>query len=96
MDTDSFILDITTYDMDMFLTTNKDFFDLSNYSNDSSLYDPTNENVIGKFKYEISTRSISKFVSLSGKCYAFLLHPEENIKRAKGVQHCKVDHQLTF
>ncbi len=96
MDADSFILDITTDDIDTFLTTNKDFFDLSNYSNDSPLYDPTNENVIGKFKNEISTRYISKFISLSGKCYALLLHPELTIKRAKGVQYCIVDHQLTF
>ncbi len=96
MDTDSFILDIATDDLEPFLSANKDFFDLSNYSKDSQLYDPTNENVIGKFKNEISTKQIAKFISLSGKCYALQLYPEETIKKAKGVQNCILQRELTF
>ncbi len=96
MDTDSFILHIFANDIDPFLAAYKDFFDFSNYPKDNALYNPSNENVIGKFKNEISDATISKFILLSGKCYALQLHPERTIKKAKGVQNCIVENELSF
>ncbi len=96
MDTDSFVLNVFASNVDEFLLRNKDFFDLSNYPKSSALYDPTNENVIGKFKNEVSHAVIRKFIALSSKCYALQLYPEKTIKRAKGVQNCIVEKELTF
>ena len=69
-DTDSLILNIKNEDPYEVMKSNKDYFDLSNFPKTSSLYDNTNNKIIGKFKDEMSDNYISEFVGLRSKMYA--------------------------
>ena len=48
----------------------KDLFDFSNYSKDSTFYDDTNKNVIGKMKDEYGGAIIDQFIGLKSKMYS--------------------------
>ena len=48
----------------------KDLFDFSNYSKDSTFYDDTNNNVIGKMKDEYGGAIIDQFIGLKSKMYS--------------------------
>ena len=48
----------------------KDLFDFSNYSKDSTFYDDTNKNVIGKMKNEYGGAIIDQFIGLKSKMYS--------------------------
>ena len=49
------------------MKSNNEYFDLSNFPKTSSLYDNTNNKIIGKFKDEMSDNYISEFVGLRSK-----------------------------
>ena len=48
----------------------KDLLDFSNYSKDSTFYDDTNKNVIGKMKHEYGGAIIDQFIGLKSKMYS--------------------------
>ena len=48
----------------------KDLFDFSNYSKDSTFYDDTNKNFIGKMKDEYGGATIDRFIGLKSKMYS--------------------------
>ena len=63
----------------------KDLFDFSNYSKDSTFYDDTNKNVIGKMKDEYGGVFIDQFIGLKSKMYSIkILSGSESIT-TKGV-----------
>ena len=57
-DTDSLILNIKNEDPYEVMKSNKEYFDLSNFPKTSSLYDNTNNKIIGKFKDEMSDNNL--------------------------------------
>lgn len=85
-DTDSLCYNIKKTDVFQIMKENKDYFDLSEYSKDSELYDPTNKKVIGKFKNE-SIQQITEFVGLRAKLYAYSVdHDNKKHLKCKGVK----------
>ena len=72
-DTDSLMCQIETEDVYEDFSTNKEMFDLSNYSSKSKYYDNSNILVIGKMKDEIGDAAIQEFVGLKPKMYSFLV-----------------------
>ena len=48
----------------------KDFFDFSNYSKDSKIFNETNKKVIGKMKDEFGGVTVDEFVGLKTKMYS--------------------------
>ena len=64
---------IETEDVYEDFSTNKEMFDLSNYSSKSKYYDNSNILVIGKMKDEIGDAAIQEFVGLKPKMYSFLV-----------------------
>ena len=95
-DTDSLCYHIKKEDPFEIIKNNKDLFDLSEYSKDNELYDPTNKKVIGKFKNE-SINQITEFVGLRSKLYAYTVDGEDDDhKKCKGVKKYVVDKKLTL
>ena len=54
-----------------YMLNNKNLLDLSNYDKNHSLYDPTNNKVIGKFKNESPNKQIINFIGLHSKLYSY-------------------------
>ena len=95
-DTDSLCYHFKNEDPFEVIKNNKDLFDLSEYSKDSPLYDPTNKKVIGKFKNE-SVEQITEFVGLRSKLYAYSVDEEtKDHKKCKGVKKYVVNQNLTL
>ena len=91
-DTDSFIPHIKTEDFYEDIDNDvEEWFDTSNYEIDRPLL-ITNKNkkVLGKFKNKLKGKSMTKFVGLFSKTYAYLIDDSEEIKRNKGVRKCVV------
>ena len=73
-------------------------FDFASYPKSSPFYDPTNNKVVGKLKYEESGQAITEFAGLKPKMYSYqtLNDPSNgdagftNKKRAKGIQRAVV------
>ena len=63
----------------------KDFFDFSNYSKDSKLFDETNKKVIGKMKDEFGGVIVIEFVGLKSKMYSIKKIDGKEYNTAKGV-----------
>ena len=72
MDTDSFVLNVSTKDIIKDLKNLEDIFDFSNLDKNHELFSNKNEKVIGKFKIETPKNIwIDEFVCLRSKMYAF-------------------------
>ena len=72
MDTDSFLLSVTTKDIVIDLKKLEDIFDFSNLNKTHELFSTKNKTVIGKFKIETPKSIwIDEFVCLRSKMYAF-------------------------
>ena len=104
MDTDSFVLNITTEDLYKDLNEFKDFMDFSDYKEnefpESLQLLPEdyikNKKVIGKFKDELGGSIMTEFGSLRSKSYGFItLDNKEKIKN-KGTQKSVVKKEVCF
>ena len=67
IDTDSLMYDVCTNDYYQDVWARKEEYDLASYPKSSSFYDPTNNNVVGKFKDESTGPPISEFERLKPK-----------------------------
>jgi hypothetical protein len=101
MDTDSFIYAAETEDIYQDMINNADHFDFSNYPSDHPLLESLpedqwivnkkgermlkNAGVIGKFKDECPTYSMSEFYGIRAKLYHYVLENGEVSSRHKGV-----------
>ena len=98
-DTDSFCVAVEHPDVYAEMATFHDWFDFSQYPTDHPLYDDTNRKVVGKFKDELHSACMSRFVGLRPKLYSFEYmdkHGQVQGKNtAKGVQKA-VQKRLTF
>jgi hypothetical protein len=95
-DTDSFILEIQSEDLNVELLQIRHHLDLSNYPKDHPLYDPLNNKVPGKFKNEHPDVTLTKFVGLRAKCYALEGVNGAVCKRAKGCKKSVVAAELSI
>ena len=91
-DTDSLYYHLATKDLEEELFKDKEQFDYSDYEKTGKYFDPTNRNVIGKFKCETNGNPIVEFVGLRPKMYSYLYQekadPSSVIKekhRVKGI-----------
>ena len=97
-DTDSLILHIKTENFYEDINNDvEECFDTSNDEIDKPLL-ITNKNkkVLGKFKDVLRERTITKFVGLRSKTYAYLTDDLEEVKKNKGVKMCVVETELKF
>ena len=85
-DTDSFILEVTSDDINKDLEAIRDHMDFSNLPKDHPLFDLRNKKVPGKFKLEHPEETLTKFVGLRSKCYCLESTRGTIIKRAKGTK----------
>ena len=110
-DTDSLMYPIQTDDV--YYDIKKDVkkkFDTSNFPDvhPSGIKTGVNEKVVGVFKNEAAANTITHFVGLSSKLYAYLIEmlygkygklkepEEEEIRKAKGVKKNVIKKSLTF
>ncbi len=96
MDTDSLIYTITTKDIYKDMYKNKEYFDLSDISNDKLMKykDDSNKKVIGKMKMEYINSPISEFIGLKSKMYSVKFDSGEESKRAKGIAYSVTKNDL--
>ena len=80
-DTDSLVHEIATDNV----YEDKDLFDLSDYLQGSTFFDPANKKVIGKMKDEFRGKIISEVVGLKSNMYSLGDVDNEENKKAKGV-----------
>ena len=66
------------------LSSDKEMFGFSNYSNKSKYYEDSNNLAIGKIKDQTGDVAIEEFLGLKPKNYSFLVDNKEH-KKAKGV-----------
>ena len=66
-------------------SSNKEMFDLSNYSTKSKYYDGSNKLINGKMKDETGGAAIEEFVGLKAKMYSFLVDDNSEHRKAKDV-----------
>ena len=95
-DTDSLTYEIKTNDIYDDMRKDKHLYDFSDYPKDHPLYDVCNKKVIGKFKDETSSKSITEFVGLRAKMYSFKTADEHESKKAKGIKKLVVKKELRF
>ena len=69
-DTDSLTYEIKSKNVYEEFFKWKDFFDFSNYSKDSKVFNETNKKVIGKMKDEFGGVIVTEFVGLKSKMYS--------------------------
>ena len=77
--------EIKTEDLYEYFSSNKEMFDLSNYSRQSKYCDDSNKLVIRKMKNETRGVAIEEFVGLKAKMYSFLVEDNSEDKNAKNV-----------
>ena len=83
-DTDSLMYKIKTEDVCKDFSSDKEMFDLSNYSANSKYYDDSNKLVIDKKKDETADVSVEESIGLKPKIYSFFVDiTTVNIKREK-------------
>ena len=78
---DSLMYEIKIEDVYEGFSSNKNFFDVSNYSTMSKYYDYSNKLVIGKMKNETGGVAIEESVRLKPKMYSFLVGNSEQKKQ---------------
>ena len=82
-DTDSLVHEIKTDDFYADVYEDKNFFDFSDYTEDSKFFGPVNEKVIVKMKHEFKRKIICEFVGLKSKIYPVVTVDNEENKKAK-------------
>lgn len=100
-DTDSLLYKIETNDFYKDMYEMKEYFDMSEYSKENSIYDETNKKVIGMFKDETGDKIISEYVGIRSKMYAFNTENPINLeikttKKLKGIPKVIVKKCLNF
>jgi len=88
MDTDSFILEIESDDLNTELYDLKEHFDFSNYPIGHPLYDITNKKVLGKFKNEFGGGSPLEFHGIRAKNYN-IYSVQDSTDEKKYIKKCK-------
>ena len=84
-DTDSLTYEIKSENVYKEFYKWKDLFDFSNYSKDSTFYDNTNKNVIGKMKDKHGGAIIDQFIGLKSKMYSIKKINGNESSTTKGV-----------
>ena len=97
MDTDSFIMHIKTegFYKDIANDVEKRF-DTSNYEVDRPLLTGKNKKVIGLMKDELGGKTMTEFVALRPKTYAYLTDDCKEDKKAKGTKKCVIKRVIKF
>ena len=72
-DTGSLVYEIERDDVHEKFYENKNFFDFSDYPEDSKFIDSVNRKVIGKIKDEVKRKIIREFVGLKSKIYSLVI-----------------------
>ena len=85
-DTDSLTYEIEAEDVYRDFWNDKDRFDNSDYPESSPYFDKTNKKVIGKFKDEAASITITEFVGLRSKMYSYIKDNHKGGKTAKGIK----------
>ena len=99
MDTDRFVIYIKTEDFYKDIAGDVErWFDTSNYDKNDKRPLPVGKNkkVIGLFKDELGGKSMTKFVALRAKAYAYLMEDGSKHKKAKGTKKCIIKRELMF
>ena len=97
MDTDSFILFIKTENFYEDIADDvQKRFDTSNYRVDRSLPTKKNKKAIGLMKDELGEKTITEFIALRPKTYAYQIDDDEEVKKAKGTRKCVMKKELKF
>jgi hypothetical protein len=94
-DTDSFIYEIHNQSVEEFMLSNADYFDTSDYPKDHPCYSPVNKKVIGKFKDELQSQKMLKFIGLRSKMYAFVTESDFHT-RLKGIKRVVLEKSIRF
>jgi hypothetical protein len=95
MDTDSFFYKICNSDFYEFMKTHPEYFDTSNYPISHPLYSIKNKKLLGKFKDELASKKIKKFIGLRSKMYAF--EAEDDVqKKLKGIKKYVLRKEITI
>lgn len=90
-DTDSFILEIKTDNLDAELFPDRDTeFDTSNYDKNHPLYSERNKKIVNLMKNEHPVDKIVEWVGLKAKCYSLLFASKADKKIAKGVNRAVI------
>ena len=84
-DTDSLTYEIKSENIYKQFYKSKDLFDFSNYLKDSTFYDDTNNNVIGKMKDKYGGAIIDQFIRLKSKMYSIKKLNGSESSTTKGV-----------
>ena len=84
-DTDSLTYEIKSENVYKKFFQCKDLFDFSNYSKNSTYYDDTNKNVIGKMKDEYGGAIIDQFIGIKSKMYSIKKINGSESSTTKGV-----------
>jgi len=93
-ETDSFVYKVKTKDFYKDMYENKEDFDMSEYSKDNQFYDETNKKVLGRFKDETLSGSISDFTGVHSKCYT-IRTDKKIIKKLTGISKTVVQKILS-
>ena len=108
INTDSFIMHIITDDFYKDISPDVDkWFDTSKFNENDNrpLETGKNKKVLGKFKYEIGGKIMTKFLALRAKTYSFLIdeYTDEDYennkmvnKKAKETKRCVVKREVLF
>ena len=94
-DTDSFLIELQSDDLNKDLSLMKEHFDFSNLPKDHVLYSTENAGVPGKFKDEVQGAAIAEFVGLRSKLYSLLLEDGSRKMAACGVKKTVADSIMT-
>ena len=84
-DTDSLVYKVETEDFYKDMYYMKEHFDMSEYDKCNPIYDCSNKKVVGKFKDETPLSTITEFVGVRSKCYAFKKDDNDVSKKLKGI-----------
>ena len=84
-DTDNFVIHLEKEDLYKDLQQINSYMDFSDYPKNHCNYDNTNKKVLGKFKDEMNGNSITEFIALKPKMYAFQVEGQKEQKQATGV-----------
>ena len=81
--TDSLMYELKTEDVYEDFSSNKEMFDLSNYSTKSKYHDGSSKLVVGKMKDETAGVAIEKLLGLKPKMYSLLVDDNSEHKKSK-------------
>ena len=98
MDTNSFIIYITTEDFYEDIADNVEkWFDTSNYDENDKRPFPMGKNkkVIGLFKDEVGGKITIEFIGLRAKTYAYLMDDDSEHKKSKKTKKCIIKRRIT-